>query len=228
MKSSKGIINVKKGQYVLTQGNSLKIRTILIIITVFAISALTSCGRGYKVENDEVYYEYWNEGSGRGRWLLKEADASTFQELEFDCNLCFGKDKNHLFIDGRLIKNIDPNTFTYIGNYVFTDKDNAYFFGFHSGNLNNCAIEGIELDKLQLIKYPWAKAGNILIFGGSTLSLDDIDDFEPINEKWGKTKKYVFYRDEILEEADPETFKVINWRLAKDKNNTYEFGRVKE
>ena len=31
---------------------------------------------GYKVENDKVYYEYWNEGSGQGKRLIEQADAN--------------------------------------------------------------------------------------------------------------------------------------------------------
>jgi hypothetical protein len=35
--------------------------------------------------------------------------------------LISAKTKNHLFIDGKLINNIDPNTFKFIGNYIFSD-----------------------------------------------------------------------------------------------------------
>jgi hypothetical protein len=84
-----------------------------VIIIVLIISTLTSCRRGYKVEGGKVYYEYGNEGSGQIRRLIEQADAKTFQKLTFDCDcdLKFGKDKDHLFLDGELIKTIDPNTF---------------------------------------------------------------------------------------------------------------------
>ena len=163
-----------------------------IITMVFAIAILTSCRHGYKVENREVYYEYWNEGSGQGKRLIEQADAETFQELSFDCDcsLEFGKDKNHLFIDGEPIRNIDPNTFQFIGNYIFRDRDSAYFFGFYT-DLNNCVIKGINPDKIRLIKYPWAKADNLLIHGSDTVSVDDINEFVPLDDDWGKTKKHI-------------------------------------
>ncbi len=193
------------------------------------ISILTSCKRGYKVENDKVYYEYWNEGSGQGKRLIETADAKTFQKLQFDCNcnFDFGRDRNHLFIDGGAIRDIDPNTFKFLGNFVFADKDSAYFFGFYN-DINDCSIKGIVLNKLQLMEYPWSKAGNILIHGYDTLTLDDIADFKPIDEDWGQTKKYVINDNKILKGADPESFKVINSYTGKDKNNTYEFGEVKK
>ncbi|ATP56345.1 hypothetical protein CPT03_07600 [Pedobacter ginsengisoli] len=200
-----------------------------IIILVMTISILTSCRRGYKIEDDKVYYESWNEGSGQNKRIIEQADAKTFKELTFDCDCDFefGKDKNHLFIDGELIKNIDPNTFKFIGNYIFRDKDSAYFFGFYN-SLNDCVIKGVNPNKIRLIKYPWAKADNFLIHGGATINIDDINEFAPIDDDWGKTKKYVINKNQILHGADVETFKITSTFQGKDKKFNYEFGIINE
>jgi hypothetical protein len=200
-----------------------------MIITVFTILILTSCRRGYKVEDGKVFYEYWNEGSGQGKKLVEKADAKTFQEfsLNCDCNFEFGKDKVHLFIDGQLIKNIDPNTFKYIGNYIFRDKDSAYFFGFYD-SLNDCVIKGINANKIKLIKYPWAKTDNILIHGSDTVHVDDINEFNPIDDYWGKTKKHIINKNQILDGADIETFESTSSFQGKDKSYNYEFGFINE
>jgi hypothetical protein len=192
---------------------------ILLILIV-----LTSCRRGYK-----VYYEYWNEGSGQNKRLIEQADAKTFQKLNFDCDcdFVFGKDKNHLFIDGELINNIDPNTFKFVGNYIFRDKDSAYFFGFYN-NINDCVIKGVNPDKIKLIKYPWAKADHLLIHGKDTVELDDINDFKPVDDDWGKTKKYIVNNNQILYGADVETFKITSSFEGKDKNFNYQFGIINE
>ena len=204
-----------------------------IFKTYIALAAivvlLLSCKRQYTIEGDKVYYEYWNEGSGDNKKLLEGADGKTFVPLKFDCDceFMFGKDKRHLFIDGVPIKNIDPNSFVFIGNYIFKDKDSAYFFGFYN-NINSCVISGVDPNKIKLIQYPWAKADKILMHGYDTIILDDINDFIPINEDWGKTKSKVLNRNEILFGADAETFKVVNRYSGKDKNHTYEFGKIKE
>lgn len=198
----------------------------LIILSIFF---MTSCRHGYKIENDKVYYEYWHEGLGfeQGKRLVEEADARSFQSLSFDCDCSFefGKDKNYLFIDGEPIKRIDPNTFTFIGNYIFRDKDSAYFFGFYN-NLDDTAIEGINPDRIKLIEYPWAKADNILIHGGDTVFLNDINEFIPIDRDWGKTKQYVINRNKIIYGADVKTFNIINSYSGEDKNYKYEFGFI--
>jgi hypothetical protein len=200
-----------------------------VIIIVLTVSILTSCRRGYKVEGDKVYYEYWNEGSGQNKRLIEQADAKTFQKLTFDCDCDFefGKDKNHLFIDGELIKNINPNTFKFIGNYIFRDKDSAYFFGFYN-NINDCVIKGVNPDKIKLIKYPWAKADDFLIHGRDTVSIADINEFIPIDDDWGKTKQYIINNNQILYGSDVETFKIISSFQGKDKNYNYEFGAINE
>jgi hypothetical protein len=198
-----------------------------VILIALIISLFTSCRHGYKVENDEVYYEYWNEGSGQGKRLIEQADAATFQTIEFDCDcsFTFGKDKNHLFIDGELIKGIDPNTFKYIGNYIFSDKERAYFFGFYN-DLNDCEIKGVDPNRIELIEYPWAKADNILIHGQDTIYLDDITDFIPIDKDWGKTKRKIINENKILFGADIATFKVMSSFEAEDKNHKYQFGFI--
>lgn len=188
---------------------------------------MTSCRHGYKIEDDKVYYEYWNEGSGQNKRLLEQADAKSFEPISFDCDCSFefGRDKNHLFINGDPIKNIDPRTFDFMGNYIFRDKDSAYFFGFYN-NLNDCVIRGINPDGIELIEYPWAKASKTLLHGGDTLFLIDVNDFTPIDKNWGKTSKYIIYENRIILGADVESFEVLNSHSGKDNRFEYEFGEI--
>ncbi|HEX9511643.1 MAG TPA: DKNYY domain-containing protein [Puia sp.] len=201
---------------------------LLKTLAILTVAILISCKRQYTIEGNKVYYEYWNEGSGNNKWHLDSADAKTFTPLKFncDCDFMFAKDKRHLFIDGVPIKNIDPNSFTFVGNYIFKDKDSAYFLGFYN-NINNCVISGVNPNKIKLIRYPWARADNILIHGNDTIMLDDINSFVPIDEDWGKTKSKILNKNQILYGADLETFKIINSYSGKDKNYTYEFGKIK-
>lgn len=197
------------------------------LFPLLAFIVLTGCNRRYSIENDVVYYYYYNEGTGKNKMIVENADAKTFQNINIDCGceFTFGRDKKYLYIDGKTIKNIDPKSFKFIGNYIFRDKDSAYFFGFYD-NINDCVINGVDPNKIQLIRYPWSKAGNYLIYGKDTLYLRDIDDFVPIDEHWGKTKMHVINNCNILENADPATFKVITAYSGMDKYHRYEFGKI--
>ena len=190
---------------------------------------MTSCRHGYKIEDDKVYYEYWHEGLGfeQGKRLIEQADAKSFEPMSFDCDCSFefGRDRYHLYIDGDPIKNIDPGTFDFIGNYIFRDRNSAYFFGFYN-DLNDCLINGIDPNKIELIEYPWAKVDNTLLHGGDTLFLKDIDDFTPIDENWGETGKSIIYKDQIILGADVESFEILNSYSGKDNRFTYEWGDI--
>ncbi|WP_169927086.1 DKNYY domain-containing protein [Mucilaginibacter auburnensis] len=200
-----------------------------IFFGLLLTSLLIGCRQGYVVENGHVFYEYWNEVSGQNKKLLEKADAGTFQKIDFDCgcSFTFGKDKKSVYIDGKQIENIDPNSFKFIGNYTFADKDSVYFFGFYN-DLNECAIKGVSPNKITLLKYPWSKSGKILIHGNDTIHVGDIEEFIPVDEDWGKTKKKVINKNKILIGADPATFEVINSYSGKDKYHVYEFGKIKE
>jgi hypothetical protein len=194
---------------------------------------LVSCKPKYTINGDKVYYEHWNEGSGNNKDFIDSADAQTFVSLKSDDDFYFAKDKNHVYINGSIIKNIDPNSFSYLGNYIIKDKNSAYFLGGYmdigiENNIQNCAISGVDPNKINLMKFPWAKAGNILINGSQTIAIDDINDFIPIDEDWGKTKSKIIYNNEIIYGADLGTFKVINSYSGRDKNHVYEYGKIKE
>jgi hypothetical protein len=200
---------------------------LFLIISIF----FSSCNFGYKKENGKVYYKYWNAGMGISTrtFEIQDADFNTFEKIDFDCDCSFNfaKDKNHLFIDGHKYNDVDPKTFKYLGNYIFTDKDSAYFFGFYN-NFNDCSIKNIEPKNIELLQYPWAKSGNYLINGKSTIYLEDINDFIVINDDWGKTKTAIINQDRILYDADVNSFNIISAYEGKDNYFNYEFGAIKE
>lgn len=205
----------------------MKMKTKMFFLVIF-ILILTSCNPEYVIEKNKVYYKYWNSASGNHKELIEKADAKSFQKIKVDdnSNLCIGKDKNSIYIDGKPMRNIDPKTFKYLGNNIFSDIDSVYFFGFYN-DINHCSIKGIDNRKIKLIEYPWSKAENILIHGKDTLTINDISSFTPINNDWGKTKNYIIYKTKIIIEADLKTFEIVNSYTAKDKNHTYELGDVK-
>ncbi len=197
----------------------------ILLLAILSILAFSCQERKYIVKNNKVYIQGWDEGNGNYERLIDEADAKTFENMKIDSNydFLFAKDKNRLYIDAKAVENIDPNTFSFVGNYIFKDKDSAYFLG---NGTEDCVIKNVDFKKIKLISYPWAKAQSFLIYRKQTLLLDDIDDFEFIDEYYGKTKSKIIYENKIIPNADPKTFRVINSYSAEDKNNKYEFGKI--
>jgi hypothetical protein len=196
-------------------------------VLLLSVIFIFGCKRNYTIEGNKVYFNYWNEGSGNNKWLISQADGKTFQSLDFDCNcsFTFGKDKSHVFVDGIAIRGIDPNSFKFIGNYIFRDKDSAYFFGFYN-DINECRIQNVNPDEIVLIRYPWAKAGDKLIHGSKAFQLDNLSDFSPIDEYWGKTKNEIIYHGSIMEGVDYNTFQVVDMYNGKDKYHEFRVGKI--
>ena len=186
-----------------------------------------SCEKEYIIKNNSVYLKGWNEGSGNYERLVKNADAKTFENLKFKgINGVFGKDKKTVFFDGEIVENCDPKSFTFIGNYLFKDKDALFFFGFYSSS-NDWRIETLNPEKARIFEYPWSTDGVKLFYGYKPIKLENIIDFKAIDENWGKTKTKIIYENNVIEKADYETFEVLSYSLAKDKNHTYQYGKIK-
>ena len=198
----------------------------VIYIFLFLVS-LSSCEKKYIIKNDSVYLKGWSEANGGYERLIANADPKTFEDLEFDdINGKLGKDGKRVFYDGEVVKDCDPKTFKYLGNYLFKDKNSLFFFGFYR-DANDWKIDGVNVKQITLFSYPWSTDGQYLLFGYQKLKLDDVKDFQPIDEQWGKTKSKIIFESKVLKMVDYNSFKVINYSTAKDKNHTYTYGDFK-
>lgn len=206
-----------------------KFGILFLVCFLFFVSA---CKKGYRVEKDHVYYEYWNEGNGQKEKIVQGADPKTFESftLDGDCSFSFGRDEKHLFIDGMKVEGIDPKSFASIGNYIFRDKKNAYYLGsfneVYGGQ--DYRILGVNPSKVKLLSYSWAMAESLLIHCGDTLYLEDINDFMVIDEYWGNTKSKIIYENKIINGVDTATFKIEDASSGKDKYHSYFNGFIEE
>ena len=197
------------------------------IVFFFLVMLLMSCEKEYIIKNNSVYLKGWNEGNGNYERLVKNADAKTFENLKFKgINGVFGKDKKTVFFDGEIVENCDPKSFTFIGNYLFKDKDALFFFGFYSSS-NDWRIETLNPEKARIFEYPWSTDGVKLLYGYKPVNLENIIDFKAIDKNWGKTKTKIIYENNVIKKADYETFEVLSYSLAKDKNHTYQYGKIR-
>jgi hypothetical protein len=196
-------------------------------IQLFICLLVSSCGKSYVIENGQVYLSGWNEGVGNYRRPVEGADAATFTDLQFgdDCGFAFGRDKEHLYIDGVVLKDLDPSSFQFMGNYVFRDAHAAYFFGFYN-DLNDTRIDSIDPNSIVLLEYPWARSGDRLIHGRTWIALDGLVDFQALNESWGRTDRHVIYEGRVVAGADPASFKATSSYQGHDRSHRYEFGKV--
>jgi len=130
-----------------------------------------------------------------------------------------------LYIDGIGFKKADQNTFELVGNFVFRDKDSAYFFGFYD-EIENTTIHNVNPNTIKVFSiFPWAKTNKTIIWGKEIINVNNVNKFVPINENWGKTDSQIIFQNNILEDVDYFSFEVIDNYIGKDKNKTFENGK---
>lgn len=130
-----------------------------------------------------------------------------------------------MYIDGIGFKKADQNTFELVGNFVFRDKDSAYFFGFYD-EIENTTIHNVNPNTIKVFSiFPWAKTNKTIIWGKEIINVNNVNKFVPINENWGKTDSQIIFQNNILEDVDYFSFEVIDNYIGKDKNKTFENGK---
>ena len=95
---------------------------ILIGTIVFFQSGFSCCSASeYKIENGKIF---WKQDLKIER-ELKNVDLKTFENLDesVELNAHFAKDKNHVYYQGKIIKEIDSKTFEVVKRNIPTKED---------------------------------------------------------------------------------------------------------
>lgn len=218
---------------------------------LLVIPLIVGCKQGYEIDKNEVYYNYWNEGTGSHNILIKKADSRTFKSL----NSFYAKDKNYAYYDGEIITASDSKTFQALADFYAKDDISAFYL--------NEKIKGADGKSFEVVNHGdevYAKDNIDFYHNGTPLHVSDLKSFKILGNGWAKDKSYyylsivsaltnkypladyesfdllkagyakdkfqVYYYGNVLKGADPNSFKVINYTKAQDKNNCYKDGSV--
>ena len=95
---------------------------ILISLPIFFQLGISCCSASeYKIENGKIF---WKQDLKIER-ELKNVDLKTFENLDesVELNAHFAKDKNHVYYQGKIIKEIDSKTFEVVKRNIPTKED---------------------------------------------------------------------------------------------------------
>jgi hypothetical protein len=218
----------------------------LYALTWLIISILSAGCNGHEIEQNQVYYVSWNEGSGKNRRLIEGADAATFKELDHPR---YGIDKNSVYYETRKLADADPDSFVALLDYYGKDKHYAYkgaskikgasgpTFEVLDGGpysrdsrdyfFDTTALQVTDLKSFRMLSEVdqygyWAKDKTHYYLLARKYPLADYASFTVLGEGYAKDKRKVYFRDRVVEGADPETFRVIEYAYGQDKYARYE------
>ena len=170
---------------------------------------------GYSVETDGVYYKSINNMTWKKEAVkIAEADSETFKVFGF--NGIYGKDKNHVYLYGIIIKGADPASFKILGDlYKYArDKNNLY-----------AGIKkiGDDPDSFKLLAEGFAKDNKQAYYRGNIIERADGKTFELMDEKgqYAKDKNHVFCFGKLIEGSHSPTFDLMEYNYYVDKNHVY-------
>jgi hypothetical protein len=182
--------------------------------------------------------------------IIKDADPSSFQMLGDDDD--FAKDDKNIFarfscdLDDYedicaspygVVKGVDFNTFTNIGdgyakdkNFVYMNKNSVTSSSDYTGEgMHLTKATGVDLDSFVYLDHGFFKDSSHVFFGFDLIKDADPSSFVIMGyDDYSKDNKHVFWRTSEIVGADPVTFTVgiDDNTSVHDKNHTYLQGRI--
>jgi len=131
---------------------------------------------------------------------IEGSDGKTFQYLSHD----YSKDKNHVYLHGRIIEGVDPNGFQVLSCYFQKNNNHVfYWLGIHGDGARKFIIQNADPETFQLV------------------GVERIANNDFYNGSVAKDKNHVFIHTNIVDGADAKTFERIGHNDWKDKNFYY-------
>ncbi len=144
--------------------------------------------------------------------------------------IVYARDSQNVFTySGDTLPQTDPATFRFVpmfnGYYLAYDKNSVYF---QHNPIKNA--DGRTFIKLSDLYFKDKKAVWILSLGKDvqwvTIPEADVATFEVFKKWYAKDKNYVYYEHNTVEGADPDTFQEMENGEGRDKNSTYQSGKI--
>ena len=128
-----------------------KLSILLGMLIFFQLGFSLSCFFShYELKDNTAIYNGLNE-----KVTMENVDIETFEDLDG----YFGKDKNHIYYDGKILKNIDVKTFEVISKYLPIANDPIWGIGCQTSYITEFKdkngiykLEDIQSGKLKLEK----------------------------------------------------------------------------
>ena len=172
----------------------------------------SACGRGYKMDDGNWSYIYWNEGLARNVRVVANADSKSFVALP---NPEYAKDNNHVYLAGRPIKGADPKTFSYVSDDYAKDAEKVFWKGRE--------ILQADPDTFFIIdgKNLWSKDSKDMYHADVAIGVKDLETFAILNDAWAKDEVAYYFIKELFQktivQCDHESMVLLNGFYAKDK-----------
>jgi len=159
--------------------------------------SLSGFSQAYKIDRNKVFFD---------REPIPHADARSFVDLGFG----YAKDRNNVYLEGRVLEFVDPATFRLKG------RDDSHFHDYGDRHEHGKKHRG------------YYKTTFNVYYGDKKIDAM-ASSFKEIGDGYAKDSFSVFYFGKKIEGASASTFKILDDGYSKDSFNVYYSGtKVKD
>lgn len=191
-------------------------RIIIPFLSIVVSLMLLSCGDGgYKVNGDKVSYEYWTFSFGPQKYVLYDADASSFETVKD----WLAKDSQHVWYKQEWIEGADPASIKADKEPLSHDAKDYYYRStpMHVSDMKSFKVVSYEFPFL-------AKDKDYGYTDSERFKIADYKSFDLVGHRHSADNQFVYYKTQVVEGADPKTFKEDpeEFSIGRDKYGIYE------
>lgn len=176
----------------------------MVLSVVMSACAYAQDGRNGGYERRGGVVTYYGKA-------LAGADASSFRDLGFG----YAKDKNHVWMDGRILEYVDPTTFGVNRRYAIADGERLHGDGHRP--------EGVPQDTYKH-RTSYFKTTFEVFYDGKKIAGAAASSFKELGKGYAKDAFSVYYRGSKIAGAVASSFKVLDEGYTKDAFNVYYLG----
>ncbi|MBT3817356.1 MAG: DKNYY domain-containing protein [Candidatus Magasanikbacteria bacterium] len=146
--------------------------------------------------------------------ILDDVDPQSFIYLSSG----YFKDKDHVFLNKKMIKKADSDTFEYIHSEYSKDKSAVFLEGEILADADPATFKHIDDEY-------WQDSTHIFYEGESLIDVNT-STFERISERYAKDNTHIFFKSKIVDQVDYSSFEWLSYDIAKDKNHVFTYGNI--
>ncbi|WP_180336319.1 DKNYY domain-containing protein [Pontibacter ramchanderi] len=200
-----------------------RLKVFFFVTVVLSSTILFACSPKYKIENGQWAYITFDEAAGK-RVRNISADINSFQVLK---DKRYGKDRNHVFFEGRIIPKADPKSFQIIQSkgYSTYSKDKTNVF------LDDAKVVFANPEKFIPFDWPYAKDDRRVFCGTIPIEIKNIEEFivtETSGAKTSMTKSHFIKLNEKYAFLDTLDVNGVIFGEGKGETKTEKFNSYKK
>ena len=174
----------------------------------------------YATDTAQIYYFGFHSDLYNGIHKIP-CQAASFTMLEYP----YSKDNESVFCVYTKIAGADPNSFSVIGNRFSKDKNHVYMESKVLKDADAATFMIVPHDENSLDEFNYTKDKNHAFWKDKMLGELDISAFKALGLGYATDGKHIYFHASIVKNADPATFKIYEHGYgdadAEDVKNKY-------